>query len=173
MVFLTIWTFASKCTPFLFTFLILTSRQGCHRLHRRWLSMLWSDKIQNSRFLKFSSVVAIDLKLFWFFFSKQFSMHPTSVLLASSPGFLTGYTKLQLTRIKVFFLYQRVLVSICTWSIQYLHTFSALTCNYWFVWFSHFCFWQEKHFCTGLKVLWFEFLSSDGKPLFYGCSSQF
>ena len=30
-------------------------------------------------------------------------MHPTSVLLASSPGFLTGYTKLQLTRIKVFF----------------------------------------------------------------------
>ena len=31
-------------------FLILTSRQGCHRLHRRWLSTLWSGKIQNSRF---------------------------------------------------------------------------------------------------------------------------
>ena len=154
-------------------FLILTSRQGCHRLHRLWLSMLWSDKIQNSRFQKFSSVVAIDLKLFWFFSASSFLCILLRFYWHLLLAFWRGILSYNWPELKSFFLYQRVLVSICTWSIQYLHTFSALTFNYWFVWFSHFCFWQEKHFCTGLKVLWFEFLSSDGKPLFYGCSSQF
>ena len=117
---------------------------------------------------------------YWFeailiFFSKQFSMHPTSVLLASSPGFLTGYTKLQLTRIKVFFfcfkeswfLFACGQYNICTLSVHHwLATIGLFD-------FRIFVFDKRNIFALASKSFGFEFLSSDGKHLFYGCSTQF
>jgi len=134
--------------------------------------MLWSGKIQNSRFQKFffccwywfeailifsaSSFLCILLQFYW------------HLLLAFRRGILSSNcSELKFSISKSLFargiLYLEVKIylnySFCIKESWFL--FARGQCNtcttsvHWLVWFTHFCFWQrETFFCTGLNVLW-------------------